>query len=501
MPTLRKIADAARAAATSYQSLAALTFRTFGWAACSQFGRQALQITSLIVLARLVAPENFGVMSLALVVTGFIGLLRDMGTGAAIIIQREASGEGLAPSLFSVNILLSTAGGLLSAGSAPFMARFFAAPVLEPVLQVLAGSLVVAGMGVVPQAILEREARFAQLARIELSGTATGVIAGIAMAYRGWGIWSLVAQSVVTTAITTTALIVASGARPTFHPQWRLLRSIAGYSLNLSLFNVANYLIRNADNAIIGKFLGPQELGYYALAYQIAVGPVRAIGAVVCRVLFPSMAQLQNDTAGLRREYLKAAGLMAFICFPMMALLVGLADVGTRTVLGESWEPMIPIVVVLGLVGFAQATTVTLSTIYMTTGQTGLMMRLQLALGPLGILAFWIGAQWSALAVAIGYAIWQYAGMVYPGLGIPFRLVGLRVSDLWRVSARPAIGSLAGGLIAWSIARAAEHSVGTFGALVCGALGGSLSYLLWLTTAGGLDLVERSRRRAAPNQF
>src|SRR5688572_11225706 len=179
-------------------------FRTFGWAAGSQFGRHLLQLLSLIVLARLLSPNDFGVMSLATIVTGFVTLFRDMGTGAAVI-QRQAADAKLVGSVFSLNVLLGAAGALVIAALAPLFAAFFEVPILQPVLQVLAVSLGIASLGVAPQAVMEREGRFRMLARIEVGGVAMGVVVGIALAHIGWGIWSLVAQTAISTLVTTAA--------------------------------------------------------------------------------------------------------------------------------------------------------------------------------------------------------------------------------------------------------------------------------------------------------
>jgi PST family polysaccharide transporter len=470
-------AQTAKSPAETHYAWLRRAFRTFGWAAVSQFGRQALQLGGVIVLARLLPPQDFGVMSLAMVVIGFIALFRDMGTGAALI-QSQGISARLAPSLFSFNALLSLVCGLCTAALAPLAATFFEAPVLEPVLQVLAVSLAVAGLGVVPQAVMEREGRFDLLARIELLGVAAGVATGISMAYAGWGVWSLVGQALVTTTMTTALLAFMSGTRPTLQPDWRLLRSIAGYSLNLAGFNIFNYLVRNADNAIIGKLLGSRELGYYALAYQLAIGPVRSINGVIHRVLFPALARVREDQLLLGKEYLRGVSLLVGICFPLMAMLVALAEVATLAVLGESWRPMVPILVVLGMVGFVQSTSNTLGLIFMTVGRTDILMRIGLATGTVSILAFWLGAQWSALGVALAYAAVTLAD-TYPCLRIGVPLVGVRVRDIWRISARPAIASFVAGLIAWLLAHVTQEPLGTMGALIAGGAAGVLSYMVW----------------------
>jgi PST family polysaccharide transporter len=456
-------------------------FRTFGWAAFAQFGRQALQLISIIVLARLLSPQDFGVMSLATVVTVFVALFRDMGTGAALI-RHQSAGVELLRNLFTLNILLGAGGGLLTASLAPSAARFFDAPILEPVLQVLAVSLAVGGLAVVPQAVLERESRFDRLAQIEIGGVAMGVVTGISMAYHGWGIWSLVGQSLATTIVTTVLLVLASGARPTCRPEWKLLRGVASYTLNLFGFNVFNYLVTNADRVLIGKLLGAEPLGYYSLAYQIALGPVRSGATVVSRVLFPSLARLQHDHFALGKEYLNSVGLMVLLCFPLMALLVGLGDVGTRALLGHTWLPMVPILQVLALVAFVKSASMTLGTIYMTTGRTDILMRLGLATGILSVIAFWIGTQWGALGVALAYAVLTI-GITYPIFRIAFRLIGLRVRDVWHVSAHPGLGSVIAGFIAWSVARIVEQQSGAMTALLAGALAGISSYVLWSIAA------------------
>ncbi len=480
------------------------TVRGLGWAAFSQFGRHGLQLGSVVVLARLLSPQDFGVMSLATVVTGFIALFRDMGTGAALI-QRDAVNTALVSSLFSLNALLGTMAGLLAAAAAPFAASFFHAPDLQPVMRALAVSVAVAGLGVVPQAVMERDGRFDTLARIELVSMATGVTVAIAMAYRGYGIWSLVGQTLVTTLLGTALLTIASAARPTLWPDWALLRSVAGYSANLGAFNVFNYFVRNADNFIIGKVIGAQELGYYALAYQIAIGPVRSIGGVVGRVLFPALSRLQNDRSALGKAYLQGVRLMVWVCFPLMALLAGLANVATVGLLGESWQPMAPVLAVLALVGFVQSASVTIGTLYMTTGRTDLLMRWGLGTGVLAIVAFWVGANWSALGVAVAYGVVMCV-ITYPCFRIPFRLVDLRVAEVWQLARRPGIASLMGGLVAYSIARETQPAIGATGALIAGASFGIAAHIFCAAVGSGAPLKmatfdgSRIERSSGPRQ-
>jgi O-antigen/teichoic acid export membrane protein len=139
---------------------------------------------------------------------------------------------------------------------------------------------------------------------------------------------------------------------------------------------------------------------------------------------------------------------------------------------------MAPILVVLGVVGFVQSTSNTLGTIFMTTGRTDILMRIGLAVGSLSILAFWLGAQWSALGVALAYAAVVLA-TTYPCIRIGVPLVGLRARDIARISARPAIASFIVGLIAWLVAHVTQGPFGTMGALIAGLSAGVFSYIVW----------------------
>ena len=152
-----------------------------------------------------------------------------------------------------------------------------------------------AGLGVVHQAMLQRSLQFRGLAVVDLVSAFVSAVAGIGFAMAGAGVWSLVYQALVLALVSTVLLWVVSPVRPAFEFHWGEVKQVSSYSLNLTSFNVFNYFIRNADNLLIGKFLGAGPLGYYSLAYRLLLFPLQIITDVTSRVLFPVCSELQDD--------------------------------------------------------------------------------------------------------------------------------------------------------------------------------------------------------------
>lgn len=410
------------------------------WSSLSQFGRQGAQILTIVVLARLLSPSDFGLVSMAMVVVGFIALFNDLGTSAAVI-QRGDVPERFLSSIFWVNAafgLLATAAVFILS---PLAAGFYGEPQVTPVLRLLSVAFLISGMGVLQKALLERELAFQKLARVELAAVLAGCGVGIGAALLGAGAWSLVFQWLVTVSLTTVLLWVANPWRPGRTFGWAEVRSASGYSLNLTGFNVFNYFARNADYILIGKFLGTQELGYYTLAYRLFLYPLQNISAVVGRVVFPVFSRMEGDDARFRQAYLDVSGAIALVTFPVTLGLVAVSGLLIPVAFGDGWQPVIALLVILAPVGLIQSVSTTVGVIYQAKGRTDLLLYWGVAAGTLIVLSFVIGLQWGIVGVAAAYACISIL-LAYPSFAVPFRLLGLRVSDLLAVLWRPLMCSL-----------------------------------------------------------
>jgi lipopolysaccharide exporter len=401
------------------------------WSAVSQMGGQAIQFLSTLIMVRLLSPSDFGLMSMSMLVILFVVLFKDMGTGAAVIRDKSLSETALS-SIYWLNVILGLLATLLVYSISHWVAHFFHEPKVAPVLNILAFTFLISGFSLIQKSIMERDLAFNRLAKLETAAVLAGAIVGVTMAALGYGIWSLVFQSMTVTLLTTALLLTFSTWRPKAIFRWVEIQSITKYSLNLSGFNFFNYFARNADDILIGRYLGAQELGYYNLAYRLLLYPLRTISGVVNRVMFPVYSQIQDDHARFRQAYLKVIAAIALITFPLMLGLMVLAKPFVLTVFGNSWEPMIVLLVILAPLGMVQSIGTTVGSIYQAKGRTDWMLRWGLVSGTIIMVSFVIGLKWGTIGVATAYAI---VGVIltYPNFSIPFKLIGLSMPELWSV--------------------------------------------------------------------
>ena len=396
------------------------------WTTASKFGQQVLQFTTLIILARLLLPEDFGLMASAMVVVGFVNVFRDLGLSAALIQKQDLSDE-----LFSSIFWLSITSGLIMMLAliifSPYIANFYNANTLVPILQVLSLSFLFSGLSAVQQALLEKELKFKTISKIELFATFLAAVTGISLALLNYGVWSLVLQNLVFTFTVTCLFLIRLSKKPKFFFKWREIKSISNFSANLAGFNILNYFVRNADYILIQKFLGEQQLGYYTLAYRLMLYPLKNITAVITRVMFPVLSKIQNDNKRFRNIYLKLVNTISLLTFPLMLGLVAVSENFVIVVFGAKWEPVTTLILILAPLGLLQSIYTPAGIIYQAKGRTDWWFRWGVFTGVLFITAFWIGLQWGVVGVAMAYLIVNLVTF-YPGLAIPFKLIELKVS-------------------------------------------------------------------------
>lgn len=412
----------------------------FKWSSISQFGKQGLQLLTLVILARLLKPSDFGLVSMATIVIGFGALFKDLGTSAAVI-QRKILSEELLSSIYWINIVFGFFVTVTIYLISPLVADFFQETRVEPLLQVLSLTFFISGLSILQQAILERELAFSKLAKVEIIAALIGSFVGISSAMLGYGAWSLVYQTLAVALVTTVLLWTASSWRPKLFFHWKEVKAISSYSLNLTGYNIFNYLVRNTDYLLIGKFLGARNLGYYTLAYQIMLYPLQSISAVIGRVMFPVYSTIQDDIARFRNAYLKVAGAIALVTFPMMFGLWALVEPFVLTVFGLHWKAVIVLLIILAPVGMIQSIGTTVGAIYQAKGRTDWLFRWGIIAGTLMMVGFIIGLQRGIVGVAAAYAIVSI-GLAYPNFAIPFRLIDLPIRQLGGVLWRPFVACM-----------------------------------------------------------
>lgn len=392
------------------------------WIGISQAGRIVLQLAGVVVLARLLSPVDYGLMAMAATVTALAGLLRDMGTGAALVQKRELE-PAVVDAVFWFNVLLGSALMLLAMAAAPLVALLFHNGRLVPVLLWLSPVFLVESFSIAQRSLLERESRFRRLAVIELASAAVSLAVALVLAWRGAGVYALVAQSAVSATLLGLLLWCASDWRPRAGIRLSGLRDVSVFSGNLFAFNFANYFHRNADSILIGRYLGSSDLGVYNLAYRVLLFPLQNLTFVVSRAMLPAYSREQTDQSAIADHYTRALRGIALLTAPLMGLLWALREPFVAVVFGPQWMPAADTIAWLAPVGFLQSIVSTSGAVLAATGNTRKLRNLGFVGVPFMLLAFAVGLHWGIVGVAAAYCIANLI-WIFPVLEVTLGAVG-----------------------------------------------------------------------------
>ncbi len=401
------------------------------WSAAARYGVQSIQLVSSLTLARLLAPENFGLMAMATVFVEFTRVCLNLGF-SKVIVQRKTVDEEFLSSLFYFNIGFAALLMLILAACSPLVAWFYDNGELTWLLVALSSGVFLSSPSLVPAALLNRELRFGKLAVIDMVSTLSQATCAISLAFAGFGVWSLVGGSLTGAIVRPVLTNFVSPWRPKLLYSSARVREVFNFSANLTGFDIFNFFARSADNIIIGKFLGETSLGYYTMAYRILSYPRDAVSGVIGRVLLPTFSRLQNDNQRLAAAYLRICGCIAFVTFPMMLGLMAVAKPFVLAVLDVKWLPALPVIYIFCPLGMLQSIGTTVGHLFIAKGRADLMFRLGVVRGSVIIASFFAGLPWGIVGVATAYATVVLATWI-PSLWVVFRLVpGLRVRDFMR---------------------------------------------------------------------
>ncbi len=417
------------------------TLKGISWTSIAQIIRIILNFVVVAILARLLTPEDFGLVAMVLVFSNLMLILNDLGLPYALIYQKDLTEETIS-STFWFNLAEGLLISLLFLGLAPLIAAFYGREELVPIVMVMASLFLITSFGNIQNALFAKAMRFKIIAIAEMIAIATGGFIAVGMAYAGFGVWSLVFQQVLMVFFLAALLFFLSDWRPKFMFKWRSVRGLFGFGFNLTGYQLVNYTSRNADYLLIGKFLGSVSLGYYSLAYRISLYPLHNLGLIVGRVMFPALSTIQDSEEQVRRAYTRATRYIAIVVFPILIGILVLAPLLVRVAFGPQWERSILLVQVLAAVCLQQSLVFPVSWIYQSQGRTDIMFRFSLVATAVSVAAFAIGLIWDVEGVAIAYAIASFL-LAYPAMAIPFRLINLRfltyMAQFSRVAAATAV--------------------------------------------------------------
>lgn len=393
-----------------------------------------------MIFAHLLLPRDFGLLAMAMIVTNFATIIRDMGTSAAVI-QRQDLSSKFTDTIFWSNAAFGVALCIVLICIAPIMAHVFFDNRIIGVLSALSVTFPIAAVGAPHLALLEREQRFREIAILEIGSAIAGLAVASVAALSGAGVYSLVLQALVTATCSTQQLWQVSRWRPGVSWHKDQFFSIWHFSANLVGFNIINYFARNVDSMLIGRFLGPVELGIYSMAYRILMFPVTNFTFVVTRAVLPVFSRLQNDIVTLERNYLKSLSLISLLSAPMMAGLWALREPLVVVLMGSHWVRVASVLAWFAPTGFIQSLSSTGGAVLIALGRTALFRKVGMATFCVTLTGFVAGLHYGIVGMACGFL---FASIVGGGiaLGTTLAVLNSGFRQLFHTTWRQAIGAV-----------------------------------------------------------
>lgn len=406
----------------------------------TQTARFILQMGSTAVLARLLTPDSFGLISMVVVVIRLASMFGDAGLSTAII-QRLEINHVQVSTLFWISFALGTGLMLLVAISSPVIAWFYDDSRLIGITLVLSIDILLSALTIQHKALLTRHMRFFALGVIEITSLAIGVVTGIILAFLGAGYWSLVAMLIVENLAHTLFIWFALRWYPGLPKRGTGIVPMLTFGRNLTGSRFLNFFTRNTDNILIGRLWGANQLGLYAKAYNLVFLPEIIIGDPLSRVVTPALSRLQDDKQRFREYYVKALSAVTMTSMPISVFMFMTADLLIHVWLGTQWNDAVPIFQALGAAGFLSSMNCATGWVLFPLGLTRKQLIWMLIETPIMILAFVIGLKWGAVGVAASFSISQVL-MRLPALRYALKDTHIRLIDVGHAIWRPALASL-----------------------------------------------------------
>ncbi len=357
-----------------------------------------------IVVARLLAPEDYGLVGMVVVLISFLGMFQYLGLPAATVKWKQLS-HAQVSTLFWVNVGLSAAIMLAVFCSAPLLARFYKEPRLIGIAYGYAVVIFLTGISIQHMAILMRQMRFAAIATIEVTALSLGMCAAILAAVYGLSYWALVLNQLVFALVTIAGAWMACKWRPGLPVRGSGVRSMLKFGGNLTGYNFTTFFAQNLDNALIGKFWGAYQLGIYSRAYQMLLMPMGQINTPLAAVAVPALSRLADSPERYRAAYLRILEKIAMLTMPCVVFMIATSDWLMLFLLGPKWREAGRIFMLLGLAAIIQPVSKTGLWLFITQGRSRELFKWGIVGALIAVFSIVAGLHWGATGVAASYAI------------------------------------------------------------------------------------------------
>lgn len=450
------------------------------WSGTSIASTTVLNFITTAILARLLSPEEFGLLGMMTIFIGLIGCLADAGVSNAIIYHQDATKSELS-SLYWINILM---GGILFTIvvlSHPLAVAYFDEPRLSTYLPLIAATLIITPIGQQFRILLRKDLAFRTLTGINILSTSVACVTAITVALFGLGIWSLVFRPVVLSLVATTGFVFVGIRRKWLPDLCFQIGSIRKY-LRFGLFQMGERLLdnlrSNVDYLIIGRFMGAEALGFYSLAYSLITLPLSKINPIITGIAFPTFAKMQSDDWLLKTSYLKMLRYLSTLTFPVMFGMLIVAPVFVPTVYGSRWLPAVHVLQVLCVVGTLKSLGNPLGSLLLAKGRADIGFYFNVFTTVVIAAGCMIGVKWGTIGVAYGIATTTLLLLWPVDIYVRWQIVGMKLKEYFNSFKFPAMASGLMIVLLWITSFLLNHMSNTLN-LFLQVLVGSLFYIFF----------------------
>ncbi|QMW05859.1 MOP flippase family protein [Spirosoma foliorum] len=408
------------------------------WITISTVISTLFQFVQVAILARVLAPSDFGIVSISNLIIAFFTVFANLGFSNSIIYKQESDPNVLS-TLYYLNLLIGLFIFIVIHISTPFIISFYHEPKLDHVLNLSSYYFVIAYFGQIYMFLLEKELRFKSVAIIDIGGTVIGSAVTITLAYNGYHELSLIIGSLVMQTIKS-ALQITFG-RQFFKP--RLFFNLGNIQehLRFGLFGMGDgflgFVQTNVDNIFLGGMLGVKMLGYYTIAYQLCVFPIMKLNPIILQVAYPILAKMKENTADLKKSYLKILDFISYCNLPLLAGLFITADGVVPLIYGPGWDQTAELIRIFVFVGIFICLSHPLYTIAFTKGKPNLLFYLNLGTLIVKIpLVYFFGTRWGVTGIASAFMLTTFLNMLV-NFGMVHYLIGDFIGEFLKNIAKP----------------------------------------------------------------
>jgi polysaccharide transporter, PST family len=409
----------------------------------------AIQVGSVLVLARLLSPEDYGLVGMVAVLTGFAPVLVSLGT-PDVVTQRRSITEGEVSALFWLSLTIGITCAVLMGACGSLIARFYGEPRLASLAMVSGLTFMVSALHCQHYALLRRAMRFPELGIIDVTANLLSVAITVTMAFYGFHYWALVVRPIVTNAFVAAGVWLRCGWLPRWPTTTSEVKEMVKGGLNITGFTMTDFAGKSADRVAIGYSQGPQALGYYQNAIFIYENLLDVVTAPLHGVAVASLSKVVGDLNELKRLWSKALVTLEFYAMPAFGILAVTSQDIVVLLLGKKWAVAGSILSIVALRGIPHSVERTLGWLHVAAGRTERWIRWGLAATGIQWIALLCGLPFGVRGVVIAYVVSMF-GIFIPAIAYAGHPLGIKARDVIRVSWRPLVGSLVAAAVGFGL--------------------------------------------------